>query len=432
MSLPESKAFQIQTNKIQVQPDPISLQEKIQKESTHRPAIIESFNSTLFKGRRDKSTSQKKEKPALKWLFKRDIKEKREQIKGSRKSAFESYWKIDLDSFIWEADTGQKWVLRTRLNAKVLTEFTKEFFAKAEFELLTGTGTVQEIYQRTGEINGISQREVLFLWRATNWLTVEFGAINQSFLQSPLLLSDIPFPSIIGSIELYKEGKHDVSLSFQLATPNTFSTDNSISLQSIVDMPLLFTKSLFWYYDSKSFYNINFNASFFAYSSLPSDVAVSSLQRGNTVETGEPVFFKYQYDGFYLGVEPTFKVLPRLGLKLKAHYIINVNKEAREKNLNQGELWSVQIPFDITESVRVTPTLEYFNNQPDSAIAYYNSERYGHSNRKGFVGELIFNFYDRNLSTGFRYHTSQAVREGGLRGEQYYFLIFLRTDYAKI
>ena len=428
-SLAEDQNLQNPSYKIQVQPAPISLDQKIQQESARSTPIIDTFNSTLFKTDLKES---KKTWPALNWLFKTDIEEKRQQIKGSHQSAFESYWKIGLEGNLEEDKNNYTAILRTKLNVKVLIQLSQVFFAKAEFELLTSTGSIQKIYQRSGETNGISQREVLFLWRATNWLTMEFGSINQRFLQAPLLLADIPFPSVVGNIELYKEEKHDFAFSLQFAMPNTFATDNSIALQSITDLPILFTQSLFWNYDSKTFYNFRIGGHFFYYSPLPSDIAKTSWVYGNTIE-GKPSQFIYNYTGFYFGLEPSFQIVPRLGIKLKLHYIVNISDKIKDSGLNQGVLYSAQIPIDITENIRITPILEYFHNQPDASVGYYNSERYSHSDREGFVGELVFNLYNRNISTGFRYQRSRpSLPRGSAKEGQNYYLLFLRTHYAKI
>ena len=428
-SLAKNNPISDSIHTIQVQPAPISLDQKIQQESGTSPSLIKSFDSTLFKLNVEKT----KAPSSIKWLFKTDIEEKRQQIKGSHQSAFESYWKIGLDSYLQKDQNNYTAILRSKLNAKVLIQLSQVFFAKAEFELLTSTGSIQQMYQRTGEINGISQREVLFLWRATNWLTVEFGSINQRFLQAPLLLADIPFPSVVGNIELYKEEKHDFAFSLQLALPNTFSTDNPIDLQSIIDLPILFTQSLFWNYDSKTFYNFRIGGHFFYYTPLPSDIATESRKLGNSAIGDQHLEFEYDYTGFYFGLEPSFQIVPRLGIKLKAHYIVNISDKIKEKNLNQALLYSAQIPIDITENIRVTPILEYFINQPDASVGYYNSERYGHSNRTGFVGEVTLNIYNRNISTGFRYLRSRPVSKGGsLTGDLQYYLLFLRTNYAKI
>lgn len=413
--------------KIKTQP---TLREKINKESAN-PQIIEIFNATLFdKPFFDTNTKRSKSSPPLMWLHDPEIKEKRSQITGSEQNIFESWWKIDLSGFLLRDNLDYSSVIRTKINSKIITQFTDSFFATAEFELFTSSGSIQKIYERIGESNGISQREILLLWKATNWLNVQFGAINQSFLQSPLLLANIPFPSIVENIELFKGEEHSLSLNVQQAIPTTFSDKHSIYTQSLAKMPFLFTTSVFWDYDPKSYYKITLNSTFFHYNPLPSDIALASKFYGNTV-THQPSVFKYRYTGLYIGLEPSFQIFPNLGIKLKAHYIRNIRETA--ENYNQGLLYSLQIPFDITENIRLTPVFEYFRNQPDSSVAYYNSERYGHSNRTGFVGELILNFYNRNIEVGFRHLRSNAVTEiGSLKKEQTYYLLYLRTNYAKI
>ena len=423
---------QEETENLKIKTEP-TLNEKINKESAN-PQIIEIFNSTLFdkdffdtntKTRRRSRTSA-----PLMWLHNPEIQEKRSQVIGSESNTFESWWKINLGGFLLQDDLDYTQVIRTKINTKVITQFMDSFFAKAEFELFTSSGSIQKIYQRIGESNGISQREILLLWKATNWLTIQLGAVNQGFLRSPLLLGEIPFPSLVKNIELFKGEEHSLSLSFQEAIPTTFSDKHSLRVQSLAKTPLLLTGSFFWNYDPKSYYKVALNSSFFHYNPLPSDIALASKFYGNTV-VHQPSVFKYRYTGFYMGLEPSFQIFPNLGVKLKAHYIHNIRDTA--SNHNRGELYSIQIPFDITENVRITPVFEYFRNQPDSTVAYYNSERYGHSNRTGFVGEVILNLYNRNIEVGFRHLRSSAVREqGSLKTDQIYYLLFLRTNYAKI
>ena len=420
-----------QTNKIKVKtppppPEELSLDEKIIKESAN-PSMIDNLNFTLF----DTNTKYLKSSSLL-WLSNPDIKKKRSKIAGSKSSTFEIWWKLGLDGSILEDRLNYSEVIRTRSSAKVLTQLADSLFARAELELVTGSGSVQQIYQRLGETDGVTQREIMISWRPVRWMTVQFGAINQSFLQSPLLLADIPFPSMVENVELFKGVENDISLSFQQAIPTTFSDSHSIYTQSLSKTPLLITKSLFWNYDPKSYYKIKFSSTFFHYNPLPSDIALISRLYGNTV-VEEPSRFKYRYTGLYFGIEPLFRIFPNLGLQLKLHYINNISNTIEVSWLNKGLLASVQAPFDITENIRITPVLEYFVNQPDSAVGYYNSERYGHSDRTGFVIEGIINFYEKNMEVGFRHLRSWPVRErGGLRKGQIYYLAFLRTNYAKI
>ncbi len=419
-------SFKIKTSiEEDTEPQNISPLKEVIDKQTANPKIIEVFNSTLF----DKNTKVLGH-PSLIWLSNPEIKEKRKQIVGAQAGAFEFYWKMDLDGFLQEDRLDHRALMRTRVNAKVLTQLNDFFFAQAEFELLTGIGSIQTIDQRPGDTSGISQRELLLLLKTTNWLTVQFGAINQRFLQAPLLLAKIPFPSVVENIELFRGDRHELFLSFQQAVPTTFSDDHSIYIQSLAKVPFLLTKSFFWNYDPKSFYKIKFNSTFFHYSALPSDIALNSWANGNSIHEN-PSSFKYNYSGFYFGLEPSFQIFPNLGLNLKVHYINNL-RDIDAKHLNQGILYGFSAPFDITENIRITPVFEYFVTQPDASVAAYNSERYGHSNRTGFVGELILSFYNRNTEVGFRHLNSRAVRTGGPKQKQVYYLLFLRTGYAKI
>ena len=425
-SYSDKNSFKIKTSvEEDTEPQNISPLKEVIDKQTANPKIIEVFNSTLF----DENTKVLGH-PSLIWLSNPEIKEKRKQIVDAQAGAFEFYWKMDLDGFLQEDRLDSRGLMRTRVNAKVLTQLNNFFFAQAEFELLTGIGSIQTIDQRPGDTSGISQRELLLLLKTTNWLTVQFGAINQRFLQAPLLLAKIPFPAMVENIELFRGDRHELFLSFQQAVPTTFSDDHSIYIQSLTKIPFLLTKSFFWNYDPKSFYKIKFNSTFFHYSALPSDIALDSWANGNSIHEN-PSSFKYNYSGFYFGLEPSFQIFPNLGLKLKVHYINNL-RDIDAKHLNQGILYSFSAPFDITENIRITPVFEYFVTQPDASVAAYNSERYGHSNRTGFVGELILSFYNRNTEVGFRHLNSRAVRTGGPKQKQVYYLLFLRTGYAKI
>ena len=419
---------EIQTSESPVKPT--SLKERVSKQKAN-PQIIEIFNSTLF----DTEPKEKKDTSFM-WFHDPELKEKRTEIIDSKLSSFEAWWKIDLEAFLLDDQFNYTEVVRTKVNTKIITQIMDSFFIQAEFELLTGSGSIQKVFQRAGETSGISQREILLLWQATDWLTIQGGAVNQDFLESPLLLGDIAFPSIVENIELFKGEEHNLSLSFQQAIPTSFAGDNSIYTQDLTKTPLLITKSFFWKYNPESFYKVNLNSSFFHYNPLPSDIARESNFYGNTVSE-EPPSFRYRYTGFYFILEPSFQISSKLGLKLKLHYINNIRK-IEEENLNQGVLYGLQVPFDLTENVRVTSSFEYFKTQPDASVGYYNSAKYGHSNREGFIGEIVFHFYNRNIEVGFRHMRSDDLKpsdddnDDDDIGNQIYYLLFLRTNYAKL
>ncbi len=392
-----------------------------------KPALtrhnINIFESNLF------SDFEKKD-PFFTWLYNQGLHKKRKRIAKSHKLVLERWWKMNLESFYLTDRSTNQIIIRPAVNTKFLTKLYPTLFARVEFQLLTGSGSVQEIFKRVGEFNGIRHREIFFLWTPADWLGIQFGAINQRFLNAPFLMANNPFLSIVENINMGSNKNYNLFLNFQQAIPNTFSDSNSIYTQGISKTPLFLTGSLIWGYHPNSFYTVKTYSTLFHFHHLPNDIANASVTYGNTPAAGDITTFRYQYTGMYFAVEPSLQLLPNMGVLLKAHYIHNL--KVKEKGFNKGLLYGIEVPFDFTENVRITPGFEYFTNQPDSSVAFYNSEWYGHNNRNGFAVSFTMHLYDRNIEIGARYMNTHSIREQAIIQEQDYFLIFFRTNYAKI
>ncbi len=420
-SFRKNKKNQIQIN---IDRNSVSSYEKF-KEENAKTQLIDIFDSSLF------DTPPTYLKPLPNWLHDSDLIEKRSQIIGSQSGTFEGWWKMAIDGFSFQSQsTDGEQMIRAKLNAKILTQLTNSLFARAEFELLTGSGSIQKIYKKLEAFDKIYHKEIAFLWTASDWLTMHFGAINQRFLGAPLLMADIPFPSLLEEIHLSAPDKHELHLNFQQAITNTFSDDNSYNTQKLTKTPLFLTHSIFWTYDPKTFYKVKMRGTFFHFSNLTRDIAINAMLYGNTI-SGSPGDFKHKYYGAYLALEPSFQIFSNLGLQLKIHHIDNWNIP-NEDNFSQGELYSLSVPFDVTENLRITTTLEYFVNQSDSSVGYYSSETYGHNNRQGYLGNITFDLYNKNMAIGLGVLRSYPVRKDSISKNQTYFLLFLRTNYAKI
>lgn len=410
----------------------------IKKPSTHSKVIKKTSSKKLTKDVSSSGTTFtptlflqfKGNNPSLPWLYDQEILKRRHQITGSHRMVLESWWKTNLESFYLTDRTTNQITIRPKVNTKFLTRFYPYLYAVVEFQLLTGSGSIQEIFQRVGEINGVRHREIFFLWSATDWLAIKTGAINQKFLNAPLLMANNPFLSIVESMSFVTNNYNDIDLKFQQSIPNTLSDSNSIYTQGITKIPFFITHSLTWDYHPKSFYTVKTYGTFFYFHSLPNNIAEISTAYGNTPIEGDLSEFKYNYTGYYIAIEPVFHLFPNMEVQLKAHYIRNI--KVTEENLSAGGLYGIQVPFDLTENIRLTPSFEYFINQPDSSVAYYNSERYGHNNRKGAAIQVTLNLYDRNIEIGLRYMNASSLREQAVIQEQDYFLFFFRTNYAKI
>ena len=391
------------------------------KSADKKPGTV--FNPTLFMQFKDNN-------PSLPWLYDQEIIRKRNRIMGSHRMMVESWWKTNLESFYLTDRSTNQMVIRPKLNTKFLTHFYTHLHAVMELELVTGSGTIQEIFQRVGEINGVRHREIFLLWSATNRIAIKLGAINQKFLNAPLLMANNPFLSIVEKMNILSNNHHDIAINLQQSIPNTFSDSNSIYTQRITNTPFFATHSLIWNYHPKSFYTIKTYSTFFQFHSLPNNIAAASMVYGNTPQEGDLSEFKYGYMGGYFSVEPVLRLFPNMEVRLKLHYIHNM--KVTEKFKNQGAIYGIHIPFDLTENIRLTPGFEYFVNHSDSSVAYYNSEKYGHNDRKGAAIELKLNLYDRNIELGMRYMNTDSLMEQALIQEQDYFSFFFRTNYAKI
>ncbi len=383
---------------------------------------VKIFESTLFKDLQNRH-------PSLIWLYESQIPERRNQIAAIHRMVLEKWWMMELESFYLADRSTNQIIIRPKINTVLLARLYPFLFARVEFELLTGSGSVQEIFKRVGEFNGVRHREIFFLWTASQKMAIQFGAINQKFLNAPLLMANNPFLSLIESINLIDNETSDMSLKIQQSIPNTFSASNPTHTQKL-KTPLFTTFSYFHNYHPQSFYKIKTSTTLFHFHSLPTDIAGASILYGNTPAKGDIAEFKYHYAGFYTAWEPSIRLFPTMELRFKMHYIQNLR--VSEKNHNKGLLYGLQLLYDFTQNIRITPGLEYFINQPDSAVAYYNSEGYGHNDRKGFAGTITVNLYDRNIEFGLRYMNTQSVRTAALINNQDSFSIFFRMNYEKI
>ena len=174
---------------------------------------------------------------------------------------------ILLFTFVRTTCVKLNWASKRKASKSIFHQASKELILEPMILLRFSfrSGSIQKVFQRAGETSGISQREILLLWKATDWLIIQGGAVNQGFLESPLLLGDIAFPSIVQNIEIFNGEEHNLSLSLQQAIPTSFAGDNSIYTQDLTKTPLLLTKSFFWKYHPESFYKVKFNSSFFHY-----------------------------------------------------------------------------------------------------------------------------------------------------------------------
>ena len=406
--------------KIKVRPALPSLRDTIKKVHSKKN-MADIFDSTLFQ-------ADENSPPSVLWLNDINIRKNRQKIMNTDSTMLEFWWKMNMETFQL-LSTESEFIFQGRFNTKMLARMAPTIYGQGEIELNTSVGSIQRIYQSDSKPKPIILKEIMFLWESKDWLTLKFGAVNQSFLNAPLLITDTAFLSLVENFHLSKSEQSIISLDFQQSIPSTFSDRHNKDTVGQAHVPLFLTQSTLWSYNPNSYYKIDSHFILFYFNSLTSDIVSKSGLYGNSIRGANNPVFEKGYAGFYAGIEPSVQIFRNLGLEARIHYINNL---MADKDFNQGLLYSLSMPFDITKNIRLTPTIEYFITHPDSTVGAYSNERYGQINKQGFIGEIVLNLYNRNMELGLRYLQTEPYRNHLSSSNQYYYLIFMRTNYVKI
>ena len=166
---------------------------------------------------------------------------------------------------------------------------------------------------------------------------------------------------------------------------------------------------------------------------LPYTIVEKSLSYGNTVSgTGSSARFAYPFYGVNADLSTQLKLSSKLLLSVGYNMLVNFGTSW---DRGFGERIYTILDMDFWKQAKLYSRFEYFNNGSDSAPAYFNSEIYGHNNRKGFLAELKSFFPKGNLELGLRYVLSVPVHVNTLidsPDRQHALSAFVRTRYFSI
>ena len=75
----------------------------------------------------------------------------------------------------------------------------------------------------------------------------------------------------------------------------------------------------------------------------------------------------------------------------------------------------------------------YFANQSDSSVAFYNTEDYGHNNRKGWFVKLENHLYESGITFGISYVDSVPINwTPSYIKKSRSLMFFIGTNYVQI
>ena len=347
-------------------------------------------------------------------------------------NGIKAFWKAAISSKAFFDKSTANTVLGTEIYGRLEWELIETLSFQTQGLIIGRNGFTQAIYDRSDRVRGFYLLEGFFNWKMNPYLFIKVGNIQQDFLDAPLLITDKTFPSIIGKMFFHKSSNIDLSLLFQIAIPDNATESVQRETQIVRGFPLFLTSSTFLEISDFLNSNIEEKLTFFYYYNLPPAVADRSRIYGNTVRrTKSDSTFTHDFFGFHNHLSLRKKISKRWIFHIGGSFIYNF---LAPDTFNEGMRIYSSLYHNYENIMEVKIIGEIFSNQSDTSIAYYNSEIYGHNNRKGYAVKLQNHFYNSGLTLGISFVHSYPINnpQGSPIGLSNSLALFLMTNYISI
>ena len=340
-----------------------------------------------------------------------------------------AFWKSHFKIYTITDRSSEDTVLSTEVYTKINWNILDSFSIGIEGLVIGRNGFTQSIYDRPDRRNGFHFIEGLFKWRVLPYLEVKFGNVKQDFLEAPLLITDKTFPSVIGTVYLRNSDSFKLSMILQQAIPSN-ATGVVKRESQIIETPYFTTASLFLD-QNNSFFNLKNRLTVFYFSNLSSAIANQGKVYGNTIDfIQSDSKFKYRFTGIYNGVNLQIPFSGQWYGEIGGDIIYNLKAP---DTYNQGERVYGSLYYDFYDLIEIKLSGEYFANQSDTSVSYYNSEIYGHNNRVGFGINMQGYFYSSGLIVKLSYiHNRPINPKRSAVGISNSFMFLVGTNYVSI
>ena len=340
------------------------------------------------------------------------------------------FWRTNIEgSFLSNRESRER-LMKVKLYGRFDLELNSYIFARFEPYLVIKEGEIQRRFVRPEE-STIQMYQGFFEIKPAEGFNLQVGAVNQDYLSSPLLVSDHPFLSALFGYLHIKE-TYEVQTVLQQSMPsvvNSFKRYNEI-----VDAPYLTTLFTYGEWIPSDYYSFKGHITGFYFTDLPSFMAHQSKSYGNTVY-GEKAGakFTYQYYGANFDLSAQVRLVPEIYLSAGYNGLLNMGAPF---DRGWGERIYGVLDMGFWRMMKLYSRAEYFYNNSDSAPSYFNSETYGHNDRRGFLMELKAFFPKGNFEVGVRYVLSHPISTGStgsfIEDRQNSFMLFVGSRYLSI
>jgi len=278
--------------------------------------------------------------------------------------------------------------------------------------------------------DGFRMREAVLMYEPLSWTSFGAGAINQTRVNSPLLIADRTFPGLFQQVYIGERDKNGVGLELQELVP----TSKSFNSQRVEKekTPFLYTATLAGAWTPVEVITLKPQVTYFQFQDLPSRVAMDSTLFGNSTDQGgvSNTKFKYEFAGVSAGIETDLKVGSKLTLTGGFQNVVN---QRAPTAFNTGRLGSLGAKIKIGEA-EIKPELVSFYSESDTSPGVYNEGKFGHNNRQGWGAKLGVDFKKLGFNIRSEFYDADVVNENAKAGQsrQQYLSIYLETTYAEI
>lgn len=261
-------------------------------------------------------------------------------------------------------------------------------------------------------------------WRATNWLNLEVGAINQSLHRNPIFITSTPFVSARQNLHFGANG-----LKAELEMIQAIPSNHTLSqrLGEVDEGSARFFSERLRLSSDQNDYYATVSVGHFAFDRLSSSVAHESRLLGNTV-SGEGQLnnqFIYDYQGWNTDLHFVYKGWGPYNLGVSANGIINT---AAASDRNRGYRIAPEVGRHFNWGL-ATLSFEVFRSEADSTVAYYASKFYGNANRQGQASTLTLENSRDDYQLGLRWARAENITATPFQDDETILGLFMRKSY---
>ncbi|MDC1174273.1 hypothetical protein OAT67_02685 [Bacteriovoracaceae bacterium] len=245
-------------------------------------------------------------------------------------------------------------------------------------------------------------KEAKVSWQPISFFNVQLGALNQKHLNNPLLVGGNAFASAKQKVSIPFTPDHEIYFESEQAIPNNQSLSERIG-QTNQGNPQFMHHRLGAKLDGNVL-SIKGSVGKWNYTGLSSGVAFRSLFLGNSTNGGDSSTSKfiYGYSGISAYSEVSSQLSDMLSLNLEGQYLYN---DKAPEGRNKGNRLKFGLGIYGHEIFG-----EFFRNESDSSVAFYNAGLYGHNNKEGVAAGISGKLKTSKLSYLFRMSEMKKIK----------------------